>query len=75
MILLYQYIYATHKDTVMPKNPNIKSFNVRMPKETWKFLKRVSLEQERSMMDVINECVEKYRKRLENKLTYDDAQV
>lgn len=59
----------------MDKKKDIKSFNVRLPKETWRFLKKVSLEQERSMTDVISACVEKYKRRIENKLTDSDADV
>jgi hypothetical protein len=54
---------------------DIKTFNVRMPKETWRFLKKLAIEQERSMTDIIVCCVNKYKKRLENKLTEHDANV
>lgn len=54
---------------------DIKTFNMRMPKETWRFLKKVAAEQERSMGEIIISCVEKYKKRLENKLTDQDANV
>jgi predicted DNA-binding protein len=53
----------------MAKQKDVKSFNVRLPRETWIFLKKVSAEQERSMAEVVAACVEKYKKRLENKLT------
>lgn len=52
-----------------------RSFNVRIPYVTWKFLKTVSRDQERSMNDVVTECIEKYRKRLENRLTESDTMV
>lgn len=47
----------------------IKTFNVRLPKDTWLFLKKTAAEQGVSMTDIIIRCVEKYRKKLENKLT------
>jgi predicted DNA-binding protein len=59
----------------MVKKSEIKSFNVRLPREIWIFLKRVSAEQERSMADVVAECVDKYKRKLENKLTDHDTNV
>ena len=57
------------------KGTEVKSFNVRLKKDVWVFLKTIAATQERSMMDVIRECVEKYKKRIENKLTDNDANV
>ena len=59
----------------MTKNAGGKAFTVRLSYNIWKFLKVTSAVQERSMQDVINECVEKYRKRMENKLTDGDTMV
>lgn len=50
-------------------NDDLKAFNVRLSKETWRFLKKTALEQERTMGEIVETCVEKYKKRLENKLT------
>lgn len=49
----------------------IKNFNIRIPKETWLFLKKTAMEQERSMVDIIMSCVDKYKRKCENKLTGD----
>ncbi len=59
----------------MKEYSKLKSFNVRLPHNVWKFLKMVAAEQERSMTDVIVECVDKYKRRLQNKLTDSDANV
>ena len=52
-----------------------KAFQIRMPKETWVFLKKKAVDQERSMNDLILSCVEKFKKRYENKLTDSDTNV
>lgn len=52
-----------------------KAFQVRIKRETWLFLKRISAEQERSMANIIEGCVEKYKKKFENKLTDNDTVV
>lgn len=63
----------------MPKkneeSPDLKSFNLRLPKETWRFLKKVSFMQEKTMTDIVNQCIEKYKKNFENKLTECDTDV
>lgn len=56
-------------------NKDIKMFQMRMPKELWIFLKKTAIDQEISMMDIIVRCVNKYKKRLENKLTDNDTRV
>lgn len=50
-------------------NKDIKLFQMRMPKDMWIFLKKTAIDQEISMMDIIVRCVDKYKKRMENKLT------
>ena len=45
----------------------MKTFNMRMTKSMWMFLKRVAAEQEESMTDIVNRCVEKYKKKFDNK--------
>lgn len=57
------------------KNKEIKMFQMRMPKDMWVFLKKSAIDQEVSMMDIILRCVEKYKKRMENKLTDSDTHV
>lgn len=57
--------------TSTQKNKDIKMFQIRMPKDMWVFLKKTSVDQEISMMDIIVRCVDKYKKRIENKLTDD----
>ena len=52
-----------------------KAFQVRLPIDTWKFLKKIAVDQERSMASIIEACVEKYKKKLENKLTSSDTVV
>ena len=52
------------KDTI-----EMKLFNIRMTKEMWRFLKRNSVENEISMTDIINDLLNNYKKRIENKLS------
>lgn len=59
----------------MVKRRSIRAMNIRIPQVTWRFLKTISLDQERSMNNIIIECVEKYRKRIENRLTENDTMV
>ena len=47
----------------------LKSYNIRIPKDMWLFLKYNSLEKEESMNSIINKLLIKYKKRIENKLT------
>lgn len=60
---------------MIKKTTDLKSFNIRMPKETWLFLKRTAAAQEVSMTDIILRCVEKYKKKLDSKLTDEDTNV
>lgn len=53
----------------------IKNFNMRIPKELWMFLKSEAASKETSMTDIIVACVGKYKKRIEKKLTTQDANV
>lgn len=54
---------------------DIKTFNIRLPKKTWLFLKKTAAAQEVSMTDIILRCVNKYQKKLESKLTDEDTDV
>lgn len=52
-----------------------KAFQVRLPLETWRFLKKIAVDQERSMASIIEACIEKYKKKIENRLTHSDTVV
>jgi hypothetical protein len=54
---------------IMKEKKEVKSFQVRLPRETWEFLKKNSVDTDKSMMGIILGCVEKYKKRCEKKLT------
>ena len=43
----------------------IRAFNVRLPKNLWKFLKTTSVEQDISMSEIIKLLIEKYKKSYE----------
>lgn len=47
----------------------VKAFSVKMPKELWSFLKKRSVDCDMKMNEIIISLLEKYRKRIENKLT------
>ncbi len=57
------------------KNKDIKLFTLRLPKSVWLFLKAKSAEQEIPMAEIIVRCVEKYKKKFENKLTDEDSNI
>ena len=57
------------------KQTDYKSFQVKLPRETWLFLKYTALEQDKSMMAIIVQCLEKYKKKLASKLTAKDIDV
>lgn len=44
---------------------DIKVYNMRMPRDTWLFLKKTSAEQGIPMSEIILRCIERYRKKLE----------
>ena len=47
---------------MIKKHTAIKTFNMRMPRDLWIFLKKTAAEQEVSMTDIIIRCVDKYKK-------------
>lgn len=51
---------------------NIKPFNVRFPKELWYFLRRHSIDVELSMNQIIVNCMQNYKKKIEKDLIKDD---
>ena len=52
-----------------------KNFSMRMPKDIWTFLRNTAFKQDETMSDIIVRCVDKYRKKLENKLTNNDVML
>jgi len=54
--------------------PELKYFNMRLPKEVWMFLKKSAAAQELSMTDIIVESVDMYKKKLEKKKKPDDIE-
>ena len=58
---------------MIKKDNEIKTFNMRMPKNLWMFLKKTAIDQEKTMTDIIVECVRKYEKKFENRLTSLDT--
>lgn len=50
-----------------------KTFNVRMPLDTWRFLKIEAARLDVSMTDLIVNCVDKFKKKMEKKdlIRYD----
>lgn len=57
------------------KKKTVKAFQIRLDKEVWMFLKLLSARQERSMNLIIEECVNKYKKRFDKVLTESDTAV
>ena len=53
----------------------MKSLNLRMKKETWSFLRRKAFDREMSLSALINECLDKYKSKVEKRLTSCDADV
>lgn len=54
---------------------NVKSFNLRMQKEIWMWLKSQSVVEELSMTDIVIHLIEKYKNKCEKVLTNKDALV
>ena len=46
---------------------DLKTFTMRMPKDLWMYLKNTAAAQEESMTDIIVRCVDKQKRRAENK--------
>lgn len=53
----------------------LKPFHIRMPKELWLFLKSRSAEQEEPMGSIVIRCIEKYKKKFDDRLTDTDTKV
>lgn len=53
----------------------MKALTLRINKETWAFLKKKAIDREMSLQELINDCLEKYKKKCQNKLTDVDTLV
>lgn len=51
------------------KDENIKVMNIRLRKEVWAFLRKLAFDQESSINELINVCLEKVKKNHDNMLT------
>ncbi len=43
----------------------LKNFSIRMPKDLWVFLKMITIESEESMADIVNNCLRRYKNKVE----------
>lgn len=53
----------------MKEKAEVKNLIIRLPKDMWTFLRMNSFKQEESMNAIVLRCLEKYRKKIESKLT------
>lgn len=53
----------------------LKSFNVKIPKELWAFLKKRSVDVDSSMNAIIESMVRKLKEKQEKRLTDNDVKV
>ena len=52
----------------MMKNETVlKTFNLRVPKEMWIFLKRCAAEEETSMTNIIIRCIDSYKRKIDKR--------
>jgi hypothetical protein len=56
-------------------DPNQKSINLRINKETWTWLKRHALDREMSMNEIILKRIVKYKERIEKKKLTDNGSL
>ena len=54
-----------------PKNPDVKAFNVRIPRDVWAFVKKKAVDRETSFNLIIVELLTKYKKKCEKKVDDD----
>ena len=54
---------------------DLKTFNMRIHRDLWMFLKTEAAATETSMTDIISTCVEKLKRKKEKKLTQQDTNV
>jgi len=53
----------------MFKNKEFKQYSLYLPVKLHKFFVRHSFDMDKSMREIVIECLEKYKKKVENKLT------
>jgi predicted DNA-binding protein len=56
----------------MKTQDEFKTFSIKFPTETWRFLKVLSARQNRSMTEIINNCLDKFKKKMEEKMNKDE---
>jgi hypothetical protein len=56
-------------------NKEYKCFNVRLPMDTWRYLKKASMEQFLPMSEIVVNCIRKFERKRKEHLTKDDADV
>lgn len=56
-------------------NEPLKTMNIRIPKSLWAYVKKLSVDEDTSMNTLFINFLEKHKKKRENKLTKDDANV
>lgn len=66
---------ASKRITTKESITNTICFTVRFSPEIHEFLRVSAFEQKRSMNYIVEECVKKYKKRFESRLTSDDTVV
>lgn len=62
------HLYISIKRTVKMKK-EIRTFNIRIPKDLWIFLKKEAMKEESSMAEIIIQLINKKKKKIEKKLT------
>lgn len=77
--LIRNIVSYTHDTIKQQGNTNmkedkleIKSFQVRMTRDLWMFLKKTSVVQETSMNEIISRCVSKYKNKINKDLTFEN---
>ena len=53
----------------------LKMFTLRMSKELWRFLRTAAINTDKSMAQIIIECLEKYKKKTEERLHKSDTNI
>jgi hypothetical protein len=54
---------------------DIKPFNLRIERDLWVFLKKHSVDQNKSMTEIIGKIIRRYKNKCEKKLTLSDTKV
>jgi len=53
----------------------MKLISIRLTKEMWRFLKQYAFTKEMSMTDIVTNQLDKFKKKIETKLTYKNIDV